>query len=408
MDFSQLLLAKTDTIAETWVEAVRQDRQIESAAELSYTAVRNQMPHVLKAMATVLSQTQDDDVKSLVQASLDHGVHRAEQGYDPAEIAREYRLLRSVIFAALDTELLQAPSAQVIRVFRRIDAVIDEAIACCFQSYSEERLREFKQLQSQLTLTNQELTRLVRANQDNLSHLAHELKNPLNSIIGYSELFLRQNRENTDLKDTLINLEHIERVCRNGRHLLRLLNDTLEISRYEAGKMQLQPKVIDPRSLIKDVREMLAPLAEQKQLQILVDCTRAPEEVRTDPLRLQQIVTNLVSNAIRYTQSGTIQVACQFVADNQWAIAFSDTGIGIEPQYQAHIFDPYFQITSSSTNSDSNGLGLAIVSRLVKLLQGKIELVSQVGVGSTFTVILPLAVKTTEEAVTAIATQVGA
>jgi len=396
MDFSQLLLAKTDTIAETWVEAVRQDRQIESASELSYTAVRNQMPHVLKAMATVLSQTQDDDVKSLVQASLDHGVHRAEQGYDPAEIAREYRLLRGVIFAALDAELLQAPSAQVIRVFRRIDAVIDEAIACCFQSYSEERLREFKQLQSQLTLTNQELTRLVRANQDNLSHLAHELKNPLNSIIGYSELFLRQNRENTE-KDTLVNLEHIERVCRNGRHLLRLLNDTLEISRYEAGKMQLQPKLIDPRSLIKDVREMLAPLAEQKQLQMLVDCTRAPEEVITDSLRLQQIVTNLLSNAIRYTQSGTIQVACQFLADNQWAIAVSDTGIGIEPEYQAHIFDPYFQITSSSTNSGSNGLGLAIVSRLVKLLQGKIELVSQVGVGSTFTVILPLEVKTTEE-----------
>lgn len=172
--------------------------------------------------------------------------------------------------------------------------------------------------------------------------------------------------------------------------------------------MQLQPKLLDPRSSIKDVIEMLAPLAEQKQLQMLVECDRAPAEVITDSLRLQQIVTNLLSNAIRYTQSGTIQVACQLLADNQWAIAVSDTGIGIEPEYQAHIFDPYFQITSSSTNSGSNGLGLAIVSRLVKLLQGKIELVSQVGVGSTFTVILPLAVKTTEEAVTAITTQVGA
>ena len=190
-DFSQLLIHKTDTILDKWVEAVRGDGQIESANDLPYMAVRDHLPDVLKAMATVLSQEEENDIESVVEASLEHGIVRAEQGFDPAEIAREYCLLRRTIFSTLEEGLLAGTPAEVMRAFRLIDTVIDGAIARCFQSYTEQRLRELDHLQSQLTLNNQELTRLVRANQDNLSHLAHELKNPLTSIIGYSELFLR-------------------------------------------------------------------------------------------------------------------------------------------------------------------------------------------------------------------------
>ena len=93
-DFSQLLINKTDKIVEQWVEAVRKDMQIESANDLPYTGVRDHMPEVLKAMATVLSQSEENDVQSVIDASLEHGIVRAEQGFDPAEIAREYGLLR--------------------------------------------------------------------------------------------------------------------------------------------------------------------------------------------------------------------------------------------------------------------------------------------------------------------------
>ncbi len=401
LDFSQVLIDKADTIVENWVEAVRQDSQIDSANALRYKALRDSVPRVLQAMATVLSQSQDSDIQTLVDASLEHGVLRAKQGFDPEEIAREYRLLRQVTFSTLEPHLLDGSPKEVIRVFRLIDAVVDEAIARCFKSYTDERLWELEHLQSQLTLNNQELTRLIRANQDNLSHLAHELKNPLTSIIGYSDLFLRQQRQNTEVRDTFANLEHIERVLRNGRQLLRLINDALEISRYEAGQMPLQPAPTDVRDLINNIMEMLEPLARAKELKIVVDCDRAfPMHVLIDCLRLQQIMTNLVSNAIRYTESGTIQVTCQVLPDDHWAIAVSDTGIGIELEDQAHIFDPYFRVgfANQSYLPDSTGLGLAIVLRLVKLLQGKIELVSQVGVGSTFTVILPLEVALSEAA----------
>lgn len=400
LDFSQVLLDKVDAIVENWVEAVRQDSQIDSANALSYKAVRDSVPRVLRAMATVLSRSQDSDVQTLVNASLEHGVLRAKQGFDPGDIAREYRLLRQVTFSTLEAELLDGSPKEVIRVFNLIDAVVDEAIAQCFKSYTNQRLWEVEHLQSQLTLNNQELTRLIRANQDNLSYLAHELKNPLASIIGYSDLFLRQQRQNTGARDTFANLEHIERVLRNGRQLLRLINDALEISRHEAGQMTLQLAPTDVRGLISNVIEMLEPLARAKELQMAVDCDRAPDQVLSDSLRLQQIVTNLVSNAIRYTKIGSIQLRCYFLANDKWAIAISDTGIGIAPEDQAQIFEPYFRVGASTTYlPDSTGLGLAIVSRLVNLLQGKIELVSQIGVGSTFTVILPIEVKMTEKTV---------
>lgn len=397
MDFSQLLVEKTDTITKNWVEAVRSDKQISSADDLPRSAIQDHIADLLMAIATVLSQSQDSDIESIVHRSLEHGALRAAQGFAPTEIAREYRLLRQVIFSTLEADLLEGTLREVMRVYSLIDATLDEAIAECFKSYVEERLRELQQLQSQVELTNQELTRLVKANQDNLSHLAHELKNPLNSIIGYSELFLRSSRKNTEVRDTFPSLEHIERVLRNGRQLLHLINDALEISRYSAGKIKLHPEPTDVRSLINNVVEMLEPLAGAKELQMVADVRSDPEQVLTDPLRLQQIVTNLLSNAIRYTESGTVQLTCWMLSDNEWSIAVSDTGTGIAPEDQLRVFDPFFRAGNCDTHSpDSTGLGLAIVSRLVELMQGRIELVSQLGVGSTFTVILPLELKNTE------------
>ncbi|MEH1904429.1 MAG: HAMP domain-containing sensor histidine kinase [Nostoc sp.] len=395
MDFSQLLAEKRDSILDKWIIAVRKDRLIESADDLSYTAIKNHIPDVLKAMVTVLSKSQDNNIQSIVIASFEHGAIRAEQGFDPAEIAREYHLLRTIIFDALQTDLLRGTPSEIIRSMRLIDAIVDEAIARCFKSYVEERLRQLQELQSSLTLHNEELTRLIDANQDYISQLAHELKHPLTSIIGYSDLFLRQERRKTEVKDTSANLEHIERVLRNGRQLLRLINNVLELSRYDAGQIKLQLVPTGVPELINNVCEMLEPLAAGKNLKIVVDCDRAPKQLITDSFQFQHIVTNLISNAIRYTESGTIIIMCQVLENQRWAIAVSDTGIGIAPENQAQIFEPYFRVSSSDRPylPDSTGLGLAIVSRLVKLLQGQINLVSEVGVGSTFTVILPLEMK---------------
>ncbi|MEG4005295.1 sensor histidine kinase [Microcoleus sp. Pol11C1] len=392
IDFSQALQDQIDRITENWIEAVRADEKIETAKQIPYTSVRDSLPIVLQAMVTMLSESEDsDDMGKVIEESLDHGTVRATQGYDAEEIAREYRLLRRVIFEALEPELLKGSAAEVHRAYRLIDTALDEAIAQCFKTYTQARLQELQELQNQLELTNQELTRLLRASQENLSHLAHELKTPLTSIIGYSELFLRQ-RNNSELKDSAPNLAHIDKVLNNGRRLLRLINDTLEISRYDAGRIKLQLTATNVRLAIGTVVEILEPLAKAKNLDIAVDCDPVLDRVMTDYLRLQQIITNLASNAIRYTQVGTIFIKTELLSDTHWSICITDTGIGIASEDCDRIFTPYFRANNSlgSGIPDSTGLGLAIVARLVNLLQGKIELVSEVGVGSSFTVIFPL------------------
>ncbi|MCU0566575.1 MAG: HAMP domain-containing histidine kinase [Oculatellaceae cyanobacterium Prado106] len=399
-NLSCILSEQTDRIVQIWVEAVAQDEKIQSADRLSRVAIRNHIPHVLEALITVLSKSQESDVRSIVQASLQHGALRAEQGFEPTELAREYRLLRRIILTQLEPSLLQETTAEALRAVFLVDAVIDEATAQCFDSYVKQRLQEVELIQSQLTLTNQELNRLLQANQEKLSLITHELKTPLSSIISYSTLFLQQTLSlqqqrslpQEPLRDAIPSIEHIERVLRNGHRLLRMINDLLELSRSEMIQVQLELLSVDVRSLIQDVVEVVHPLAEARGLQLTWNADLAPQTVETDPIRLQQILTNLVTNAIRYTETGNITIHCQCLTESEWELSVMDTGVGIAPENQARVFAPFFRLPlpGQPASPDSTGLGLAIVAQLVKLLQGKISLKSELGVGSRFSVIMPM------------------
>lgn len=393
LNFGELITERIDTILNGWMEAVRHDRHLKSDDTLSPTAIKDHLPMVLEAMATVLSRTQEDDLQLLVDASLQHGTLRAQQGFDPAEIAREYQLLRRAIFDMLEADLTREASVEVYRVFRLINMVIDEAIAQCFKSYVAERMKELEPLQRQLAMTGQEMDRLVRTNQDGLSLLTDELNVRLNTIVGFSELFLRQ-QQTTIPQDTPPKIDHIERVLRNGRYLLHLINDLNELSRYEAGKLKLHLITTNVRAIVEEIVQVMAPAIIAKGLQISVDCATAPDQILTDPLRLHQIITNLLHNAIRYTNTGSIQLQVQTLPDQHWSIAVIDTGIGMTLEEQAKIFEPQFQMETSDQFRDFNskGLGLAIASRLVNLLQGEINVTSQLGIGSTFTVTFPLTI----------------
>lgn len=397
VDFSQLLSQTTDSITEQWVAAVARDRHIPSTDQLSRIAIRDHIPRVLEALATVLSQDTSSDVETIAHASLQHGLQRAEQGFEPTEIAREYHLLRTIIFRNLREGLLQGTTEEALRAVTVIDSVVDAAVAECFKSYVNQRLQDLNHLQHQLTLTNQELSRLARTNQENLSHLAHELKTPLNSIIGYSELFLRQQRQ-TSMKNEVPNLEHVERVLRNGRQLLGLINDALELSRYDAGRLQLRVAPTDVCSVMQTVVELIQPLAASRGLELRIDQDNAPKQVLTDPLRLQQIILNLSSNAVRYTKAGSVEIACTPLGEEHWVLTVSDTGIGIAPEFQNRIFEPFFRVAVEQIHlPDGTGLGLAIVDRLVKLLQGEISFTSTIGMGTTFRVVFPLRIAEPED-----------
>ncbi len=397
LDISQVLADKIDTIMEQWIEEVRKDRRIESSVNLSDTALGDSLPQLLKSIAAVLEHSQKD-FKKIASGSLEHGHLRARQGYEADEIAQEYGLLRRIIFSVLAPYCLKGSPEEIIQIFVQINTVLDEAISLCFKTYIQDRLQELEQIQSQLTLTNQELTRLFEASKDNFSHLAHELKTPLTAVIGYSELLLRLQR-NTNAEQGSLNIRSIERVLQGGRHLLRIVNDSLELSRYEAAQIKLNLEFIDVRSVITTVSEMIEPLAQAENLQLKIDCEGAPSKVLTDFFRLQQILTNLVSNAVRYTEEGFIQISCNTLPGEKWCLAVTDTGIGITPEDEKRIFEPYSQafFNQGRRKHEGTGLGLAIVLRLVKLLQGEIQLVSEVGVGSTFTVTFPINIQVDNE-----------
>ena len=394
-DLGKALLAKSDIIIEGWITAIREDSNIETSKSLAYKSVRNSIPIVINALATLLSQSFDNEHQKLEDNGWEHGVVRAEQGYDVAEIVREYSLLRQTIFSVLKPDLLANSGAKILQAVTSIDSVIDRVVALSLEAYLEMRLQEFEQVRSQLILTNQELTRLVATQKVEVSHMAHELKTPLNAIMGFSSLLLQQQKKAASGNEASLSLQMTEKVIKNSRQLLSLINDILEISRYETGSIPLDVQYCDVRSLVKLVVETLSITAEQKNLEIILDCDLAPEQVQTDSLRLKQIVTNLLSNAIRYTESGTITITCSSNGGDRWSLIVTDTGIGLSPEALSQIFKPYYQVNSKEKDfsSDSTGLGLAIVDKLVKLLDGEIKVASELGKGSTFAVSFPITMR---------------
>lgn len=392
-DIGQILISKTETITNTWINNIREDIEIESAKGLAYQSVRDHIPEVIEHLGVMLSNFSQDKKQELEIEGLKHGIVRAKQGYDVTEIIQEYSLLREIILDSLAEDLKSESKEKILETVKLINSVIDKVISLSLESFLQARIKELEKVRSQLVLTNQELTRLVADQKENLSYLAHELKTPLNSIIGFSNILLQQHKNVTKGQNTSLNLELTEKVINNSKHLLRLINDSLEIARCQAGKMELNLVPTNVKAIIGTAIESLEPFARQKDLDIIFNDDNIPKEVITDPLRLRQIVTNLISNAIRYTDSGNVSITCQTENNQQWLIIIADTGIGISSQNQKEVFKPYYRVSSKNYQSyDSTGLGLTIVSELVKLLQGEIHLVSELNKGSTFTLTFPLVI----------------
>ncbi len=221
-----------------------------------------------------------------------------------------------------------------------------------------------------------------------VSSVSHELRTPLNAILGYAEILT----ENVygPLLDGQRNA--INRVTVNSKRLLSIVNDLLDQAQIEAGTLKLKVAPFSPNKLIDDVVGVMDVLAQSKELELITHIADdVPYTLPSDPQRLHQILINLVGNAIKFTEQGSIWIRIYRPSATQWALEVEDTGCGIPLEAQSYIFDPFKQVDGSATRTHSgSGLGLSIVRQLTTLMGGKITLKSQVGKGSTFTVILPL------------------
>lgn len=392
MNLRQSLSGKIEELVRVWVERVERDGKIDSDARLTYQAIRDRIPSLLEALVVRLADTDDSaQLRVLRDHSCEHGSLRADQGFNPIEIAREYRLLREVLQNTLASDLAVLSAVEVFETMQTIDRTIDDAIAYCFESYTYAKLERIESLRIQLLLTNRELTRLVQDNHNCLSYLTHEIKNPLNSIIGYSSILLRQQqRQGSELpQGSTKNLQYLERVLKQGRQLLRLVNDTTEIARSHSGELHREPSKIDLCNTLDNLAELFRPMAQSKRLSLQMSCILDDTTLVTDELRLDQILANLLSNAIRYTKEGGITVSVTAETSDRLTIQVSDTGVGIPQDELDCLFDPYYRASSSDAEDGGTGLGLAVVRQLVDLLEGEVRVNSELGRGSTFTLMLP-------------------
>ena len=381
-------------IADKLIKAIEQDDLIASSCSLSSRALRDNLPEICQTVVETVISTNSESEQGNPLLELDrvgqgtkHGYVRSTQDFKIEELVREFSLLKQVAIEELKPHLLTHSPENIIEKLSSLDRAIERIVQNSFQSYATVRKRQIDDLRQQVFLTKQELTRLIAAHQESLSYLVHEIKNPLTSIIGYSDLFIRQQQQD----DTIGNLEHIQQVLQQGRKVLRLVNDTSEISAFKQGNFQLRPKEVDICALLENITLCLKASVEAKQLELVTSCLPERLIINSDSLRLQQIITNLLINAIRYTQVGKIELSCLLINIEQLEIRVADTGIGISKSEQERIFEPYFRGQQSQNDAPEGlGLGLAIVAQLVTSLNGKIKLNSKLGRGSVFIVTIPL------------------
>jgi len=223
-----------------------------------------------------------------------------------------------------------------------------------------------------------------RAKSEFLSVMSHELRTPLNGVIGLGHVLAE-----TQLDDH--QRECADTILGCGRHLLTVINDILDFSKIEAGKMSVEQIPYSPIVVLHDVQAVVAKQARDKGLALTVHIAPdIPERIAGDPQRVRQILLNLISNAVKFTDRGTVSISAQNVG-KRLHLTVTDTGIGVTPEAQARLFAPFIQADSSTSRRfGGTGLGLAISRRLAELLGGTITLLSRPGQGSAFTVDLPL------------------
>lgn len=287
----------------------------------------------------------------------------------------------STVSADPDQRSMEATSytaAQLARVIERERAAAElRQLNAELERRVEERTRELEEARDAALDAS-------RAKSAFLANMSHELRTPLNAILGYAELV--RDMAETECSATIS--RDMNRILASGNHLLQLITDVLDLSKIEAGKMELQLESVSLRDIVSSALDLTRPAIEAAGNRIEVQCDE-PISARADAVRLRQVLTNLLSNAGKFTRSGTVTISCKH-ASTHVEISVNDTGHGISAADLPRLFQKFEQLDSSTTRRHGGtGLGLVISRTMCRLMHGDLTVESQVGVGSTFTITLP-------------------
>lgn len=246
---------------------------------------------------------------------------------------------------------------------------------------------DLERANASIHLKAREVEQASRYKSDFLANMSHELRTPLNSSLILAKLLA----DNLDDNLTEEQVRYAKTIQSSGNDLLNLINDILDLSKIEAGHVEVQPETVMVERLANNVRHLFQPLAAEKEIDFTVEISpTCPATIETDPQRLEQVLKNLLSNAIKFTEAGSVRLSIGLASNGRLSFSVTDTGIGIAEEQQRSIFEAFHQADSTiSRKFGGTGLGLSISRQLVRLLGGSITLESKAGQGSMFTVTLP-------------------
>lgn len=258
----------------------------------------------------------------------------------------------------------------------------------------EQEVEARKQVNAELIVARDRALEANRLKSQLLANVSHELRTPLGAILGFSEMLRGgfYGPVNDKQRST------INKIIETNQDLTNHVSELLDQAQLEAGKLKLNNRVFEPGELLLEVVNRLGVLAEQKGLELIHEIDPdLPITLVGDPPRLQQILTNLLGNAIKFTGNGTVTASVYRVNEDEWALAVQDTGPGIPQEAQEYIFEPFGQVDGTITRvHEGSGLGLSIVNQLVTLMNGRVTIKSESGQGSLLTVILPIIISDEE------------
>ncbi len=269
----------------------------------------------------------------------------------------------------------------------RIVPITGNQFVSVVQPITTRKLTEQKLIEAQVYAVEAE--RANRAKSVFLANMSHELRTPLNAIIGYSEL-VEEELEEACVDEYEFILSSVGRTKFAGRHLLGLVNNILDLSKIESGKMELSYSKFTLKKLLEEVEEIVLPLVGNNENLFLVECDQPEFEMEGDLFRLKQVVVNLVNNALKFTSAGTVSLRLGINEVGLLEAGVEDTGVGISPELLDSLFSPFKQANNDlNREHDGTGLGLAICKQLVELMGGEIFAQSEVGSGSIFGFCIP-------------------
>ncbi len=371
----RLIQRDAGILIERWAERAVEEQP--NAARAHHEALRDHLPRFLHTLGHSLAESLHANAKPHDAPAREHGEQRWEAGWSLPEVVRDYQILRLVVFEYLDDKL---DRPLFFREAMAIGLALDEAITASVSAYVHQREAFLREQTDALQAAD-------RHKNEFLAILAHELRNPLAPILTSIEMLRLLGSADANAGQAC------EIIDRQVKHMVRLIDDLLDLTRIASGKLRLQRTRFDLRQAVQQAVQTVRPLVESQAHQLSVELPDEPMVLEGDESRVVQVLTNLLGNAAKYTERDG-RIALTVTREGSEAVLrMRDNGVGIEPEMRERIFDLFAQVGGSLHRSQGGlGIGLTLVRQLVELHGGRVRVHSEgKGKGSEFVVRLPIA-----------------